>query len=440
MNIKKLTLVFLLTLFFAMLVLRMNVIAGGGYVLISSHFDVGEHTTLTAYFNGSLQCQNNAPFPVDGLIFNANFLENPFVTLGFEESTVEVEINNEIIPGHIVYNIPSVIHWAPDAGEIMIQKYDSAIVKITNINIREPNLVGFWFYFKNNGQRTCHGFDYTLETRDETDSASFYKRFGGIPQTPTPTQFPTPTNTPTPTPTPTPVPFDQIGYAVDKESIEVTVVQGGSQVHAVNLENISGASQYSIYGYVTDYGPGINTNVASGGSWLGLIHTIKIYAIQNVPLGTYTGYMKVKGEDPVLYSQLPVTVHVVDSIPTPTPTNIPTPTATPTSTPSPTETPTPDPTPTPIPDLELSNVSATNITNNSATITWNTNIAGTSYVRYGRSASRMDSYTVETPTTQTEHSVSLSGLKKRKTYYFVAVSRDYLGNPVESEIHSFTTE
>lgn len=408
--------------------------AGGFHSLYSSNDTVGETTTLTASFNGSSQCTNNKSFAVDGFIINADFLETSYATLSMANSNISIQINGETIPGSITTNYDTVLYWAPDAGELSMKKYDHATVVVDNVEITESNLIGFWFLFKNDGYETCHGFNYTIEPRDESDPASFFKRFGTVP-TPTTivtnTPYPTATPTNTPTPTPTPVPFDQIGLMPNVESVEITVARGGASTYAYELTS-TGASQFNLYGYPTQYGPGINNNVGSGGIGSYPV-TIRISANTNVPLGTYTGNQKVKGNDYTLYSILPITVHVVESLPSPTPT----PTNVPTSTPSPT--PTNTPSPTPVPELSIVNVHATNITRSSATVSWDTNVPGTSFVQYGTSTRRMNSYTSETASTRTDHSVALSNLSKGKTYYFRALSRDANGDLHVSAINSLKT-
>jgi hypothetical protein len=72
-------------------------------------------------------------------------------------------------------------------------------------------------------------------------------------------------------------------------------------------------------------------------------------------------------------------------------------------------------------------------------VTWDTDEAATSQVRYGTSPG---TYTHETPqdtSLVTSHAVSLSGLDPETTYYFVVVSEDAQGNESQSEEHTFTT-
>ncbi|MBP7165760.1 MAG: fibronectin type III domain-containing protein, partial [Firmicutes bacterium] len=113
----------------------------------------------------------------------------------------------------------------------------------------------------------------------------------------------------------------------------------------------------------------------------------------------------------------------------------------------------------------ISNVKSTNVTANSATITWNTDEPATSRVEYGtsgasmresvgeRSISSADASTpagdvgakaiIVTPTPsgslRTSHSVSLTGLREKTTYYYQVVSSDAAGNVAVLSGFSFTT-
>ncbi len=72
-------------------------------------------------------------------------------------------------------------------------------------------------------------------------------------------------------------------------------------------------------------------------------------------------------------------------------------------------------------------------------VTWDTDEAATSQVRYGTSPG---SYTHETPqdaSLVTSHAVNLTGLDPETTYYFVVVSEDAQGQVSQSEEHTFTT-
>ncbi len=95
----------------------------------------------------------------------------------------------------------------------------------------------------------------------------------------------------------------------------------------------------------------------------------------------------------------------------------------------------------------ISNVKSTSVTANSATITWNTDEPATSRVEYGTSGAGMRESAgdrsvtsadvgaksiIVTPTPsgslRTSHSVTLTGLREKTTYYYQVVSSDAAGN------------
>ena len=87
------------------------------------------------------------------------------------------------------------------------------------------------------------------------------------------------------------------------------------------------------------------------------------------------------------------------------------------------------------------------VTNNSATISWQTNLGGTSIVRYGTSKSRLlqrassDAVAQKGAGAQT-HRVQLTGLRPNMTYYYMVVSGQGEGreNVAESVVHQFKTK
>jgi hypothetical protein len=93
----------------------------------------------------------------------------------------------------------------------------------------------------------------------------------------------------------------------------------------------------------------------------------------------------------------------------------------------------PDTTPPVITDVANSTPTA-----DSVTITWTTDEASDSLVKYGTVSG---TYTDSTPDTTmtTSHSIVLSGLSVGTTYYFVVNSTDASDNSAESTEHSFTT-
>lgn len=87
----------------------------------------------------------------------------------------------------------------------------------------------------------------------------------------------------------------------------------------------------------------------------------------------------------------------------------------------------------------VSSVVAGSITQTTATITWATNEAADSQVKYGATASYGSSTTLNTSMVTT-HSVSLSGLTAGTTYHYQVVSKDASGNSASSTDATFTTQ
>ena len=86
----------------------------------------------------------------------------------------------------------------------------------------------------------------------------------------------------------------------------------------------------------------------------------------------------------------------------------------------------------------ITNVANGTPTDSSVTITWDTDEASDSLVKYGTTSS---TYADSEPTAAmvTSHSITLTGLSLDTTYYFVVNSTDASSNSNESEEHSFTT-
>lgn len=87
-----------------------------------------------------------------------------------------------------------------------------------------------------------------------------------------------------------------------------------------------------------------------------------------------------------------------------------------------------------------SNIQATNITQTSATITWTTDEVASSEIYYDLSPITVTS-TIKTVGMDNviNHSVSLTNLSSGKTYYYIVVSKDIVGNTVTSSEYSFMT-
>jgi Big-like domain-containing protein len=87
--------------------------------------------------------------------------------------------------------------------------------------------------------------------------------------------------------------------------------------------------------------------------------------------------------------------------------------------------------------LTISNVTVTNLIASGATITWTTNIAGTSRVDYGTTTAY--GATVSDPTLVTSHSLALSGLSASTTYHYRVTSQASGANPVSTGDLTFVT-
>ena len=83
-------------------------------------------------------------------------------------------------------------------------------------------------------------------------------------------------------------------------------------------------------------------------------------------------------------------------------------------------------------------VSSSNFTVSGATITWSTNEAATTQVRYGLTE-EYDSSTTEVTSLVTSHSVNLTGLKAGKTYHYQVISKDAANNQAVSTDATFKT-
>lgn len=103
-----------------------------------------------------------------------------------------------------------------------------------------------------------------------------------------PSSTPAPGTTATPTPTPSPA---QSGANVSTSSVSITMNRGETKQNVFSFAS-TGATQFSLYGYPTSYGPGINTNPSSGGMTVSSTINVSLQVNSNVPAGTYTGTQK----------------------------------------------------------------------------------------------------------------------------------------------------
>ena len=86
----------------------------------------------------------------------------------------------------------------------------------------------------------------------------------------------------------------------------------------------------------------------------------------------------------------------------------------------------------------ITNVQNTSITDNSAIISWTTDEASTSIVKYGTSPG-VYTYTETNLTLTLSHGTTLSGLSSGTPYYYVVNSSDSAGNSNQSQEYNFTT-
>jgi hypothetical protein len=86
----------------------------------------------------------------------------------------------------------------------------------------------------------------------------------------------------------------------------------------------------------------------------------------------------------------------------------------------------------------ISAVASSNITSSGATITWTTNVAATSQVNYGTTATYGQSSTLNSSLV-TSHSVALTGLTASTLYHFQVKSTDASNNQASSTDFTFTT-
>lgn len=88
----------------------------------------------------------------------------------------------------------------------------------------------------------------------------------------------------------------------------------------------------------------------------------------------------------------------------------------------------------------ISDVTVSNITSNSATISWKTQEAATSQIKYGIAQGNYLYQTQEDNNLTLSHSIILSSLSSLTTYYFKVFSKDASGNLTESSESNFQTK
>lgn len=87
----------------------------------------------------------------------------------------------------------------------------------------------------------------------------------------------------------------------------------------------------------------------------------------------------------------------------------------------------------------ISSVTTADVKDTSAKITWQTDTASTSQVKYGTSSSNLDKSTTEDTTLTTSHTVSLTGLTAGQRYSYQVISKDSAGSSSNAGPLEFTT-
>lgn len=123
------------------------------------------------------------------------------------------------------------------------------------------------------------------------------------------TTQPTPTNKPVSQPTSTPLPA---GATVSTNSVSITMNRGETKNNVFSFTS-TGATQFTLYGYPTSYGPGINWNPASGGMVSGQTVNVSLIINSNVPVGTYTGTGILKFEPGAIEKSVAFTITVIEA-------------------------------------------------------------------------------------------------------------------------------
>ena len=80
--------------------------------------------------------------------------------------------------------------------------------------------------------------------------------------------------------------------------------------HAFLFRILTDTGGFSVYGYPTNYGPGINPIPASGGSENGDVVLFAVEVIATVPPGTYTGAFLIKDLSGNVLGEIPIKVIV----------------------------------------------------------------------------------------------------------------------------------
>lgn len=78
------------------------------------------------------------------------------------------------------------------------------------------------------------------------------------------------------------------GARLSNDSVNVTVARGQRLTNVFSFTSID-ANQFTLYGYPTSYGPGINSSPSSGGVGVGSTVPVTLEVISTVPAGVYTG-------------------------------------------------------------------------------------------------------------------------------------------------------
>lgn len=112
-----------------------------------------------------------------------------------------------------------------------------------------------------------------------------------------------------PTPTVTTAPTQaSLGLQVSASSVDLTI-EDGKSAKAFDITS-TGATGFSLYGYPTEYGAGINWSVSSGGITPGSSVPVSVQVNSGINPGTYSGTAIIKNQSGVQIS-IPVKITVV---------------------------------------------------------------------------------------------------------------------------------
>lgn len=206
------------------------------------------------------------------------------VTLSPGESRRALTITSTGANGISMYGYPTSygpgINWSISSTGLVTGKSIDINIKV-NSNIPEGSYTGNVeiISYPTNTRQKIGEVTVKVEKKIEPTAA---------PTSTQPSSTPVPGTAATPTPTPSPA---QSGANVNTSSVSITLNRGETKQNVFSFTS-TGATQFSLYGYPTGYGPGINASPSSGGMVVGSTMNISLQVNSNVPAGTYSGNQK----------------------------------------------------------------------------------------------------------------------------------------------------